>query len=159
MHTAIFLPEKHCNIDLFFLPCSPSSVLREAAAQETGAVAPLLCAAFMAQPSRPPLFGDGWNFGLCVWQSFYLYQVFHLNFLASVFHWRIYDFLAFLDSASLLLFLFIRISDLWERKILKNKTQFLQHLSIWKAPSSGKGRHFTTLALYNFLPHELTSGL
>lgn len=58
---AIFLPEKHCNIDRFFLPCSPSSVLREAAAQETGALAPLLCAAFMAQTSRLSLFGDAFS--------------------------------------------------------------------------------------------------
>lgn len=42
-HTAIFLPEKHCDIDRFFLPCSPSSVLKEVVTQETALWPSALC--------------------------------------------------------------------------------------------------------------------
>lgn len=81
-------------------------------------MAPLLSAAFMAQPSRFPLFGDRFSVAeiwarVCVFVCVTIYlfipgvssQLFSLFF-----YWRICDFVAFLDSASLL-FLFIRISD------------------------------------------------
>lgn len=95
---------------------------------------------------------------VCVWQSIYSYQVFHLNFSASVFHWRIYDFVAFLDSASLLLFLLIRISEKTPKTHLETKLNFCK-LSMWKPPSSSQERRSTTSALFNFLSHKLTSGL
>lgn len=129
MHTAIFLPEKHCNIDLFFLPSSPSSVLREAAAQETGAVAPLLCAAFMAQPSRLPLFGDRFSMAeiwACLCVTIYLFipgvssQLFSLCFsLENLWFCCISGF----SQASLVPF-YLHIRSLVKEKYLKTKLNF-----------------------------------